>query len=314
MLFFVDEAYEKADEALGGILPGGGTPGPFTSAARAVSEAIPIIDMVSPASANYYRDKVEADTQRGTRLATEAQEGTREILSRDILNSESIGAEARALTQQENEAANYGVVSYPTDGAILSTQEPGESNRDFYLQNQLYRESEQSGRIGASIRQTALEAEENRRVQKGLDDLKVKKPENVKGVGWVDSINQAENMSTAEGPEGGNLGCVYGVNKVIKASGREVPWKDPQTGEESVYIPYVTNWITSNGGQKVDPQQAKPGDIVTAGGGHMGILTDKTDEDGNWLVLSNSSSQAKMAWKFPLTNNHEVFRVPQLQN
>ena len=134
------------------------------------------------------------------------------------------------------------------------------------------------------------------------------------GVSWVESINSSKGMDTDDGPEAGALGCVYAVNKVIKKAGLDVPWKDPATGEESVYIPFVTNWITSNGGNQVDASQAKAGDIViSAGGGHMGILTDKVDGNGEPIVLSNSSTQASMSWEYPLEGDMQVYRVPQLQ-
>ena len=50
MLFFVDEAYEKADEALGGWLPGGGTANPLSNAVRegALKVRDDIVDAYKP--------------------------------------------------------------------------------------------------------------------------------------------------------------------------------------------------------------------------------------------------------------------------
>ena len=132
---------------------------------------------------------------------------------------------------------------------------------------------------------------------------------------WTDQIVSSEGMNTAEGPNAGALGCVYAVNETLRAAGKDVPWKDPANGQESVYIPFVTNWITTNGGGVVDHSQAKPGDIVVwPDGGHMGILTNQKNPAGEPIVLSNSSSRASMSWKMPLQQEMQVYRVPQLQN
>ena len=106
------------------------------------------------------------------------------------------------------------------------------------------------------------------------------------------------------------------MNRVIEAAGIEVPWKDPASGQNSVYIPFVEDWITSNGGSVVSYEEAQPGDIVS-NGGHMGILTDKVDERDGKIVLSNSSSRGSMTYEYPLddgTSGNKVYRVPQLGN
>jgi hypothetical protein len=132
-----------------------------------------------------------------------------------------------------------------------------------------------------------------------------------RGDSLAETINNSFGLDTREGPDGGDLSCVYGVNKVIEEAGLEVPWKDPKTGANSTWIPFVEQWITSNGGSVVSAEEAIPGDIVS-NGGHMGILTDKIDEQGNKIVLSNSSSKGSMSYEFPLIDE-TVFRVPQLQ-
>jgi hypothetical protein len=135
--------------------------------------------------------------------------------------------------------------------------------------------------------------------------------ETQRGGSFAETINNSVGLDTREGPDEGNLSCVYGVNKVIEAQGLEVPWKDPETGANSTYIPFVEEWITSNGGSIVTNEEAMPGDIVS-NGDHMGILTDRVDEQGNKIVLSNSSSRGSMTYQFPLTDE-KVYRVPQLQ-
>ena len=310
MLRFLDleNMYAEADKALGGILPGGGTAGPLSGPARQVLNAVPILDEIHPASKNYYRDKVEADRQRGERLATEAQDGLMSIDPFDGVDSQEIQTLDTA-SDQRTEATLRGVVM-SDQGTPLSTREEGQSDRDFYLRNRNLREAEDPFESAETIRWTTLNNEQEANYARSNE----RNQSTTQGVGWVDSINNSAGLSTADGPEGGNLGCVYGVNKVIKSAGLEVPWKDPATGEESVYIPFVTNWITSNGGTQVNTAQAKPGDIVVAmSGGHMGILTDKVDGNGDPIVLSNSSSKASMTWEFPLSEGMEVYRVPQLQ-
>lgn len=310
MLRFLDleNMYAEADKALGGILPGGGTAGPLSGPARQVLDAVPLLDENNPASANYYRDKVEADQQRGERLATEARDSVMSINVDDGVDSQEIEA-FNAADVQRTEATLRGVV-LSDQGNPLSTREEGQSDRSFYLQNQTLRESEESPDVAGTIRWNTLENEREANYTRSNE----RNQSTTQGVGWVDSINKSAGLSTADGPDNGGLGCVYGVNKVIKNAGFEVPWKDPTTGEESVYIPFVTNWITSNGGTQINTAQAKPGDIVVAmSGGHMGILTDKVDGNGNPVVLSNSSSRASMTWEFPLSEGMEVYRVPQLQ-
>ena len=310
MLRFLDleNMYAEADKALGGILPGGGTAGPLSGPARQVLNAVPILDEIHPASKNYYRDKVEADRQRGERLATEARDSVQNINVYDGVDSQEIQTYNTA-DEQRTEATLRGVVM-SDQGTPLSTREEGQSDRDFYLRNRNLREGEDAYESAEHIRDITIWNENNR-----LREVAGEREQSTtQGVSWVDSINGSAGMSTADGPESGSLGCVYGVNKVIKNAGLEVPWRDPATGEESVYIPFVTNWITSNGGSQVNTEQAKPGDIVVAmSGGHMGILTDKVDGNGYPIVLSNSSSRASMSWEFPLSNEMQVYRVPQLQ-
>lgn len=308
------QAYQAADRALGGILPGGGVAGPLTDAARAVSESIPIIDMVSPASGNFYRDRVEADRQRGERIATETRQ---ELDAADIGNlDEATRTELVERTQAgEAEAALRGVVM-SHDGRMLSTREEFESDRDFYLRNQGYREDERALEIGRRLEYQTQGRDYRRQdelMERGEHPTQLRQKSETEGVSWASKIADAEGMSTADGPEAGSLGCVHGVNKVIESAGLEAPWTDPATGKPSVYIPYVTNWITSNGGSKVGFEEAKPGDIVVADGAHMGILTDQNDGNGTPVVLSNSSSRASMTWIFPLSENFEIYRVPQLQ-
>lgn len=318
MLRFIDleGAYAAADEAVGGWLPGGGTPNPLSDTVRPVLDALPTAE-IDPSLNNYYADKVEADRLRGERLANEADQEIQTLESPEMgpYSPEQMATIQQTVTDQR-EAALLGVVS-PGDGRMLSTREEGQSDRQFYQQNQRNRESPDAEYIATDVRMNVLNddyEEQQQLLAEGNHPTQQREQSETEGVSWVESINSSKGMDTDDGPEAGALGCVYAVNKVIKKAGLDVPWKDPATGEESVYIPFVTNWITSNGGNQVDASQAKAGDIViSAGGGHMGILTDKVDGNGEPIVLSNSSTQASMSWEYPLEGDMAVYRVPQLQ-
>ena len=316
MLRFIDleGAYAAADEAVGGWLPGGGTPNPLSDTVRPVLDALPTAE-IDPSLNNYYADKVEADQQRGERLATEGHEQMEAIGVPAWPYSPEVQAGIEESNANSREAALRGVVSNE-EGRMLSTREEGQSDRQFYQQNLSNRESPDAEYIADDLRGQTLNRdweEQQQQLADGTHPSQQREQSATEGVGWVETINNAEGMSTADGPDAGALGCVYGVNKVIKKAGLDVPWKDPETGEESVYIPFVTNWITSNGGEQVSHDQAKPGDIIVVAGEHMGILTNKVDGNGYPIVLSNSSSRSSMSWEFALEGNMAAYRVPQLQ-
>jgi hypothetical protein len=117
-------------------------------------------------------------------------------------------------------------------------------------------------------------------------------------------------QSTAAGPGGGDEACAWAVNKVLKNAGIKVPWVE--AGQEAVYIPFIEEAVRKGAATTVQPERARPGDIVNMGGAHMGIVINKRSPDGKrWLVLSNSSSQAKFSWEFDLPPRAlaEVYRI-----
>ena len=330
MLQFLDElkeGYAKADKALGGILPGGGTANPLSDAVRPALEAVA---PDSPPIQNYYQEKKNTHIEQGIAAKNELDKARTEHFHRandsametaqnqdeysfqfrqNLMNDTAGAARVEAL---ENRTARHGIVFGQEYGNGDLT------DREFVQEmeaNQNLSADEIEQITGYSQDQEGM-ARMRRDIVRGNDRSKSAK----QGASWSSFISTAKGMTTAEGPDAGINGCVYGVNKVIKASGREVPWKDPKTGQESVYIPFVENWITSNGGQQVPREEARPGDIVS-NGAHMGILTDKVDGNDDPIVLSNSSSRSSMTYEYPISkylstekDGHKVYRVPQLQN
>ena len=72
------QAYQSADRALGGWLPGGGTANPLSDTVRPVLDALPTAE-IDPSLGNYYRDRAADDQQRGDALLGEAQQLGRDL-------------------------------------------------------------------------------------------------------------------------------------------------------------------------------------------------------------------------------------------
>jgi hypothetical protein len=103
-------------------------------------------------------------------------------------------------------------------------------------------------------------------------------------------------QSTAAGPDRGREACAWAVNQVLKKAGMKVPWVE--AGQESVYIPYITDAIRKGAGREVPRDQVKPGDLmVLTEMAHVGIVLNKKGGAGDWQVLSNSSSRASFSWQ-----------------
>ena len=89
-------------------------------------------------------------------------------------------------------------------------------------------------------------------------------------------------MSTADGPDGGQNGCVYAVNKVFNKAGITPPWG------QSLYVPDAEKSMIDAGWQQVPYNQMQPGDVFVMKDqksppqAHIGVATD------NQLILSNS--------------------------
>lgn len=297
---FLEELIETTDKALGGWLPGGGVANPLSDAVRPALDALPTAER-DPSLRNYYADKAATNEQRANQLLDQRDQQLQETLDGGLGSYET----AHALTTDARLLGVNSEIQAVGDGEAVtaertSTRLPGESDRAFV------KRSEQDREEWAEI------LEQNYGIGK---EAGTREQSTTKGVSWAAAIDKSKGMPTNAGPSAGLLGCVYAVNQVIEASGREVPWKDPESGENSVYIPFVTNWIETNGGAEVGAENAKPGDIVVIGDGtHMGIVTDKVNGKGEPIVLSNSSSRATMSYEFPLVGGEEVYRVPQLQS
>jgi Protein of unknown function (DUF4231) len=102
------------------------------------------------------------------------------------------------------------------------------------------------------------------------------------------STLKLRDMSTAEGPDGGNNACAWTVNRVLADAGIA------PIGDNPNYVPSVIEALKQGRGQLVSREAAKAGDLVIAAEeAHIGIgLTD-----GCSRVLSNSSSRACFAWE-----------------
>ena len=328
MLQFLEDLYAEADKKLGGWLPAGGTANPLSDAVRPILDALPTAE-IDPSLGNYYRENRETAREQGKAALREASDIQVDIDTRANDAARAIGPDA-GPTQRMNaydtvyeseqgqeqqsqirelftRARRHGVGAYQD---LL----PDASDREAVLYNRANADlnADQIELLTTRTRFGGADPDiERQRIieQERINSKRIDKAE--RGANLTETITNSFGLDTREGPNSGGLSCVYGVNKVIEDAGLEVPWKDPETGANSTYIPFVEQWITSNGGSVVSAEEAMPGDIVSDGG-HMGILTDKVDEQGNKIVLSNSSSRGSMTFEFPL-NNQKVYRVPQLQ-
>jgi murein DD-endopeptidase MepM/ murein hydrolase activator NlpD len=101
-----------------------------------------------------------------------------------------------------------------------------------------------------------------------------------------------KNQSTAAGPDGGKEACAWAINKVLKNAGVKVPWVE--AGQESIYIPFIEDSIKKGAGKQINMEQAKPGDLITQDGSHLGVITKVSKE--TITFLSNSSSRASFSY------------------
>jgi len=104
------------------------------------------------------------------------------------------------------------------------------------------------------------------------------------------AAKQLKGMSTADGPDGGQNGCVYAVNKVFSRAGITPPWGS------SLYVPDAEKSMIDAGWQRIPYGQQQPGDVFVMKDrksppqAHIGVATD------NRMILSNSSGKASMSW------------------
>ena len=326
MLRFLDQAYKEADRKLGGWLPAGGTANPLSDVVRPVLETINPRD---PSVSNYYRENRDTAREQGKAALRERNQIMGDLEARandaalvggpnattewrmdayDRVYESPEGQEQQAqIRELTTRARRHGVSDY---GDLL----PEASDREAVLYNRGNADLNAAQietlttrtRFGSGDRP---DVERQRIVEEDkINSTRIDQAE--RGANLTETISNSFGLDTRDGPNNGSLGCVYGVNKVLETAGIEVPWKD-ENGVVSEYIPFVEDWITSNGGSVVSNEEAQPGDIISDGG-HMGILTDRVDEQGNRIVLSNSSSRGSMTFEYPLIDQ-KVYRVPQLQ-
>jgi hypothetical protein len=120
------------------------------------------------------------------------------------------------------------------------------------------------------------------------------------GGGSASSLAEAAKMmkgfSSASGPEGGNLACVWAVNQVYKKAGIRPPWGS------SNYVPDAESAMVRSGYQRIRSGQQRPGDVYIAPGqSHIGIVLP----NGN--IISNSSSGAKFSWEASLSDYNNYY-------
>lgn len=95
-----------------------------------------------------------------------------------------------------------------------------------------------------------------------------------------------QGQSTAAGPGGGNVACVWAVNRILERAGIEPPWGN------SDYVPDTLAAMRGGGATAINISEAQPGDIVVWSDEHIGVVTGA----GGSSVISNSSSRAAFTW------------------
>jgi hypothetical protein len=104
--------------------------------------------------------------------------------------------------------------------------------------------------------------------------------------------------STAAGPDGGNLACAWSVNNILSNAGLQ------KVGSNPNYVPSVEQDLNGRRGTRIDPSQARPGDIVIwPNGHHIGIYM------GDGKVANNSSSRAAFVNMSSMQSGMRVYRL-----
>ncbi len=103
-------------------------------------------------------------------------------------------------------------------------------------------------------------------------------------------------MSSASGPDGGNLACVWAVNQVFKKAGLKTPWGDSNN------VPRAEEMMIKAGYTRIPMGQQKAGDLyIVHGQAHIGIVL------ANGNIISNSSSGAKFSWEASLSSYQKTY-------
>jgi len=115
----------------------------------------------------------------------------------------------------------------------------------------------------------------------------------------ANAAKSLKGMSSASGPGGGRIACVWAVNRVFTKAGITPPWGT------SEYVPTAETMMIKAGYQKISKGQQRPGDLYICNNqNHIGIVLP----NGN--IISNSSSGAKFSWEASLQSYESEFKGP----
>jgi GH24 family phage-related lysozyme (muramidase) len=115
----------------------------------------------------------------------------------------------------------------------------------------------------------------------------------------AEAAKSLKGMSSASGPGGGRIACVWAVNRVFAQARIRPPWG------ASEYVPTAEAMMIKEGYQKIPNGQQRPGDLYICNNqNHIGIVLP----NGN--IISNSSSGAKFSWEASLQSYESEFKGP----
>ena len=114
---------------------------------------------------------------------------------------------------------------------------------------------------------------------------------------------------TQDTPQGGMMGCVESVQRTFDDSGLPrvegaESWFRTHAGDTKELRRGLTDG--KRGYRLPDINSAGPGDVVIMGGNHAGIVSDRKDADGNYLVHSNSGSHGSFSNVVPLVDQSKI--------
>lgn len=130
-------------------------------------------------------------------------------------------------------------------------------------------------------------------------------------------------MNTQNTPDNAMNGCVESVQRNFDDAGLpRVGGADSWFRDNAGNTDELRTGLTTGGrGYAISIEKAGPGDVIIQNGTHAGIVTDRKNEKGQYLVNSNSGSHGSFSNVIPLQNveagsgqqprNFEVFRLGQ---
>ena len=109
-------------------------------------------------------------------------------------------------------------------------------------------------------------------------------------------------MNTQDTPGYGFSGCVESVQRNFDDAGLGRIATDSWFAKHARDTNELRKGILDGRGYSIDINSAAPGDIVIQNGDHTGIVTDRKNKDGKWLVVANSGSHGSFSDVKPLEN------------